>query len=108
MSNIPEIGDVVFINSSNYTGEATVTYILQDYLFLHSFQPIQCEISEENLHKMDECNHGQTVYRTNLREISSINSMKEATSLSDDELDDYQSFDHLIADDQQGSLFDEF
>lgn len=90
-SDIPKIGDTVFIESDRYIGEATVTYIDMSTLFAHHMLPIQVEISEGDLVKIDEFNHGQTMFRTNLKEIAGI-----------------QTSDKVIIEDEQESLFDDF
>jgi hypothetical protein len=73
--HIPKVGDVVYIESEKYKGEATVTYIDYSLLYTHHMYPIQIEIDECDLHKMDDFNYGQTMLRVNLKEIVSIQSI---------------------------------
>lgn len=89
--NIPQIGDNVYIESEEYTGEATVTFINQSDLYNHHMFPIQVEIDEGDLHKIHGFNDGQQMYRTNLKEISGTQSAKKE-----------------IVGDEQYSLFDDF
>jgi hypothetical protein len=89
--NIPNVGDAVFIQSDEYTGDATVTYVDNKNLYEPHMYPIQVDVDEGELHQFEEFNHGQQMYRTNLNEIAGI-----------------QTQEHIILNDQQFNLFDDF
>ena len=97
--NIPKVGDVVYIESDKYTGDATVTYIDYSILYVHHQYPIQVEIDEGDLHKMDDFNCGQTMLRVNLKEIVAIQT-------PDNVVLDKEHNEIMV--NQQGSLFDDF
>ncbi|MDE1421987.1 hypothetical protein AAG663_22770 (plasmid) [Bacillus licheniformis] len=91
---IPKINDIVHVDSDFYTGEATVTHVNMQSIYSDHLYPIQCEIDEADLHKIDsELNHGQRVVRFSLKEVLGVRSEAEGKALLDNE---------------QGSLFDEF
>ncbi|MCY8466419.1 hypothetical protein [Bacillus atrophaeus] len=89
---IPKINDIVYVDSNFYTGEARVVYINMKSLYSDHLFPIQCEIDDENLNKIDiDFNHGQRVVRFSLSEVLGI-----------------QLKEKFILGDEQGSLFDDF
>jgi hypothetical protein len=90
-SNTPKVGDTVWIESDQYKGDATITYIDERHLYVDHYYPIQVEIPEENLDQFEDFNHGQTMCRFSLKEVLGI-----------------QTPDNVITEDEQGSLFDDY
>ena len=91
MNSIPKEGDTVWIESDRYRGDATVTYVAMNMLYVDHFFPIQVEIPEEHLDQLEEFNHGQSIQRFSLKEVLGI-----------------QTSEQVIIDNEQGSLFDDY
>lgn len=89
---IPKVGDIVFVETERYTGDAYITYIDKSSLYADHFLPIQCEISESDLDKIDDFNSGQTMMRFSLKDIVGYQSSKS---------------NDVLMDNEQGSLFSE-
>lgn len=87
-------GDVVQIETDEYTGEATVFYIDRLHLHVDHFFPIQVEIPEGELYQFSEFNHGQQFFRVNLKQILGATVSKPE--------------EEVFIGTEQGNLFDDF
>lgn len=67
--SIPTVGELITIDTPDYSGPATVTFIDQERLHQHHFLPIQCAIDSSYFDRLPAYYPLHGVIRVSLKDI---------------------------------------